>query len=247
MSERFIRTRGAGESFGQLDDSLGETIIAEVRASILSDIIIRNSDIDVMQDYPFLAETRTLTDTDAPDGTWGDDTFDVISQRITGLINSHAGNDIINIRDGSIVDGVVKTGRGDDDLNMSSGNVKTNAMRVSPQHRMLLSDWRCKLICGTGEVLVAAKHLINDLSIRPQTGGTIDYIHILFDDHQIVMAEGIASERFHPGRVRMGAMPDAARCEILDLLPELAVDLDGFGPAARYTAKSGEAALINNV
>lgn len=93
-------------------------------------------------------------------------------------------------------------------------------------------------------MLVAAKHLINDHSIRQITGGTVDYIHILFDDHQIIMAEGIASESFHPGRVGFGSMAEAARQELLSLFPQLAADLDGFGPAARYSAKASEAILI---
>ena len=445
VSEQFVRTRGADETFGDLDESLGSDIIAQVQSSTLSDIIVRNTDIDVMQDDPFVAETRTLSDADAPDGAWGDDTFDLISQHVSGAMNSHAGADTVNILGGSIVDGVIKTGRGDDQFNMSSGRVgqtvkmnggddtatlsgtaqldenlfmgagddtvtlsgqatiagaidmgsgddtvtvgahagvdainlragddtvhltngadvrmvrggegfdritvdgphrvqwhnddpmtgmgriiylddlgnetgeftkfrdvesvtcftrgtrlitnkgmqliedlsvgdmvftldagmqplrwigqttvpacgknapiniargalgNSNDMQVSPQHRMLLSDWRCEMVCGTDEVLVAAKHLINDHSIRPQTGGTVDYIHILFDDHQIVMAEGIASESFHPGRVGLGAMAQEARQEILDLFPQLDHDLDGFGPAARYTAKPGEAILI---
>jgi len=122
------------------------------------------------------------------------------------------------------------------------GNAQS--LQVSPQHRMLVADWRSELVCGTDEVLVAAKHLINDHSIRQITGGTVDYIHILFDDHQIIMAEGIASESFHPGRVGFGSMAEAARQELLSLFPQLAADLDGFGPAARYSAKASEAILI---
>jgi len=122
------------------------------------------------------------------------------------------------------------------------GNSRT--MEVSPQHRMMLSDWRCDMVCGADQVLAPALHLTNDATITRRRGGTVDYIHLLFDSHQIVMADGIPSESFHPGQVGLGAMAEATRAEILSLFPQLHPDPDSFGPAARYSAKRHEIVLI---
>ncbi len=91
---------------------------------------------------------------------------------------------------------------------------------VSPQHRMMLDGWRVEVHCGTDEVLAPAKALTNDTTIRRLEGGTVTYIHIAFDSHQIVMAEGIPSESFFPGAEALSALDHAAREEILTLFPE---------------------------
>ncbi len=91
---------------------------------------------------------------------------------------------------------------------------------VSPQHRMMLDGWRVEMHCGADEVLAPAKALINDGSILRVEGGTVTYIHIAFDTHEIVMAEGIPSESFFPGAEALNALDQAARDEILALFPE---------------------------
>ncbi|SLN17091.1 peroxidase family protein [Pseudooctadecabacter jejudonensis] len=98
----------------------------------------------------------------------------------------------------------------------------TRDLLVSPLHRMMLDDWRVALHCGVDEVLAPAKGLINDTTIRPQTGGLVTYVHIAFDSHQIVMSEGIPSESFYPGAAALNALDAAARAEILTLFPEWA-------------------------
>jgi hypothetical protein len=71
---------------------------------------------------------------------------------------------------------------------------------VSPQHRILLTHWMAELMFGEDEVLVAAKDLVNDCSVRIVEGGTIDYFHLLFDRHQIVWSE-------RPGNRKLPARP----------------------------------------
>ena len=93
---------------------------------------------------------------------------------------------------------------------------------VSPQHRMMLDGWRVQMHCGIDEVLAPAKALANDSTIRHVEGGMVTYVHIAFDSHQIVMAEGIPSESFYPGAEALNALDQAARAEILALFPEWA-------------------------
>jgi hypothetical protein len=120
----------------------------------------------------------------------------------------------------------------------------TRDLKVSPQHRMLLGGWQAEMLFGDDEVLVAAKHLVNDSTILRVEGGEVEYFHMLFNTHEIVFAEGAPSESFHPGEIGWGALAEEARAEILALFPELASgDFAGYGTSARRTLKAYEAAL----
>jgi hypothetical protein len=117
-------------------------------------------------------------------------------------------------------------------------------LRVSPLHRMLLTDWRAELMFGQAEVLAAAKHLINGDTIYVDEGGEVEYFHMLFDSHEIVTANGAASESFHPGEQGMSWIEEEVREEIFTIFPNLRVDLEGYGPAARLPLKAYEARAL---
>ena len=121
-------------------------------------------------------------------------------------------------------------------------------LRVSPQHRMLLRGWQASLLFGETEVLVSAKSLVNDQTILREEGGTVDYFHILFDQHEIVFAEGAASESFHPGEQGWKALDQATRDEVLELFPELRTDgFMAYGPAARRSLRDYEARALSRM
>lgn len=117
-------------------------------------------------------------------------------------------------------------------------------LRVSPQHRMLVEGWKAELLYGTSEVLVAAKHLVNDVSIIRDRSETVEYFHFLLDSHEIVYANGTASESFHPGEEGFDALSEDAREEILTLFPELRCDPNEYGKAARTSLKGYEAEML---
>lgn len=120
----------------------------------------------------------------------------------------------------------------------------TRAMRVSPQHRMLVQGWRAELFFGTDEVLVAAKHLVNGDTIHVDPSDTVEYIHLLFDRHEIVYAEDCPSESFHPGEHIMQS-DQGIRDELLAIFPELASDTGREQwSMARSVLKAHEAALL---
>lgn len=98
--------------------------------------------------------------------------------------------------------------------------VNSRDLRVSPQHRMMLDGWRVELHCETNEVFAPAKALLNDHTIYQIEGGHVTYIHIAFAQHQIVCAEGIASESFFPGAQALTALARATCDEILTLFPQ---------------------------
>ena len=116
---------------------------------------------------------------------------------------------------------------------------------VSPQHRVLLRDSLAELLFGETEVLVAAKDLVNDRSVRRVQGGDVEYVHLLFDRHQIIVSEGLATESFHPGPQSMADLPPEALEELIALFPDICPETgDGYGPAARRALKSFEARAL---
>jgi Hint domain-containing protein len=107
---------------------------------------------------------------------------------------------------------------------------------VSPQHRMFLKSRQTHLMFGEHEVLVPAKGLVNDKTILVDNKAThVDYIHILFDQHQLVLANGTWSESFHPNTVGLDAIEGKSKEELLAIFPELQCDLQSYGPSARHS------------
>ena len=123
----------------------------------------------------------------------------------------------------------------------------TRDLRVSPQHRMLLSGWHAEVLFGEREVLATAKSLVNDHSILREEGGEVEYFHMLFDSHEIVYAEGAPSESFHPGAEGWKALDEPTRNEILELFPQLANgNFDSYGPSARASLNYKEGSLLSH-
>jgi len=115
---------------------------------------------------------------------------------------------------------------------------------VSPQHRMLITGWPAQLHFGEDEVLAPALHLVDDAAVSRVTGGFATYLHLLFDRHEIVYAEGVPSESFHPGSLGLDGLLAPARDELFALFPDLRADPAAYGPAARRSLRRHEAALI---
>ncbi|KCV83139.1 type I secretion target repeat-containing protein [Actibacterium atlanticum] len=122
----------------------------------------------------------------------------------------------------------------------------TRDLLVSPQHRMLLSGYRAELLFGESEVLAPAIHLLDDHAVTREVADEVTYIHLLFDQHELVFAEGTPSESFHPGHVGMNAILDPAREELFRIFPELRCNVGAYGPTSRLCLKKHETkALIS--
>jgi len=103
------------------------------------------------------------------------------------------------------------------------GTGQPNAdLLVSPQHRILVRSKIAKRMVGSDELLVAAKHLldIEGIEIAKEISG-IEYFHILFDAHQIVVSNGAETESLYTGPQALKTVGNAARAEIFELFPEL--------------------------
>ncbi|MEM8870144.1 MAG: Hint domain-containing protein [Pseudomonadota bacterium] len=112
-------------------------------------------------------------------------------------------------------------------------NLPERDLLVSPNHRMLISDWKAEALYGLPSALVAAKDLINDQSIYRDTSiSEVEYVHVLFDRHEIIFAEGAETESFHPHADGLAAVDADARSELLELFPELEHNSSGLPLAA---------------
>jgi len=116
------------------------------------------------------------------------------------------------------------------------------ALELSPNHRVLLASEWAGMLFGANEVLVKAKDLINDRTIRRrQDGGSVTYCHLLFDQHEIICGNGLESESYHPGEETMDAFDADTRAEILALMDG---DPGSYGAAARRALRGYEAKAL---
>jgi Ca2+-binding RTX toxin-like protein len=118
-------------------------------------------------------------------------------------------------------------------------------MMVSPNHRLLVANDKTALYFEENEVLAAAKHLVNNRGIHEvETMGT-QYIHFMFDNHEVVLSNGAWTESFQPGDYTLEGIGNAQRNEILELFPELktAQGIEAY-QSARRTLKKHEARLL---
>jgi hypothetical protein len=109
----------------------------------------------------------------------------------------------------------------------------------------MIKDALAELMFGNTEVLVAAKDLVNDRSIRSVEGGEVEYVHLMFDQHQVIYSEGLATESFLPGPQTTKSFEAEIVEEICTVFPELDLTTgEGYGPAARPMLKSYEAEAL---
>lgn len=120
------------------------------------------------------------------------------------------------------------------------GNAQT--LTVSPQHRIMINDWRAAFYLGDDEVLCAAHMLVNGETITREPCPTVIYVHFMFDRHEIVSANGIAAESFLPGQY-LCRENSALRTEVDAVFPEQSA-IELRMSAARRIVRAFEAHLF---
>ncbi|MEL6700852.1 MAG: Hint domain-containing protein, partial [Pseudomonadota bacterium] len=136
-------------------------------------------------------------------------------------------------RDGEDAAGVVPL-----DLGHGHGRVQ--------QHRLLVCSEAADLHFGTCEVLVKAKDLLGRPGVTLAANSRdVCYVHLLFDRHEIVLANGVYSESYHPGAQSLNSFDGDCREEVLRLFPDCDPATGaGYGPSARRVLRSFESALL---
>ena len=118
---------------------------------------------------------------------------------------------------------------------------------VSPQHRMLVRGAAAQALFNADEVLVAAEDLVNDGSITvDHTLREVTYVHIMFEAHQIVFANGLESESFHPANAALDGLDPVQREVLLGILPGLAQNPQAYGDHARRNLSAAQAAILRH-
>jgi Hint domain len=108
---------------------------------------------------------------------------------------------------------------------------------VSPQHRMLVKGASAQALFNADEVLVRAQDLLNDHSIQvDHVMRCVTYVHVLLERHNIVWANGLECESFHP---EGAALDDAQHNAVRGLVGD-------YGDAARRRLTQAEAAVLRH-
>ena len=118
---------------------------------------------------------------------------------------------------------------------------------VSPQHRMLLRGPAARALFNSTEVLVAAEDLLNDHSIMvDHTQREVTYIHLLLEAHNIIFANGMETESFHPANTALETIDPEQRAGLFALVPGLSDDPRAYGDYARRNLSGSEAAILRH-
>ena len=118
-------------------------------------------------------------------------------------------------------------------------------MLVSPQHRMLISGARAELLFGEAEVLAAALHMVGQPGIARVTRREVTYLHLMFDAHEIIRADGAWTESFQPGDQTLSHLDLPQRRELCRIFPDLEIRArQGRWTAARRALRAHEVRVL---
>ncbi|SIS74634.1 Hint domain-containing protein [Phaeovulum vinaykumarii] len=118
---------------------------------------------------------------------------------------------------------------------------------VSPRHRIVLRGKAARALFNAPEVLVAAADLVNDRTIQVFHGlREVDYVHLMFARHQILRANGIESESFHPDATALEMIAPQDRSALVATLRDQDPGGRGYGPTARRALTRSEAAILRH-
>jgi hypothetical protein len=116
---------------------------------------------------------------------------------------------------------------------------------VSPEHRMVVRGVVARALFNTPEVLVATRDLINNDSVVLDTEAReVTYIHMLLPRHEVVFANGLETESFHPANTALSTISEDDRARLLSGLPQIADNPHTYGAYARRNLSSSEAAIL---
>lgn len=111
---------------------------------------------------------------------------------------------------------------------------------VSPQHRIFIASDIANRVFNSPEILVPAKKLLDLDGVDQIDAARVEYFHILFDRHQLVIANGAVAESLYTGKGALKAMSREALYEIYTLFPELRASDMPSTSARPMVTKSGK-------
>ena len=116
---------------------------------------------------------------------------------------------------------------------------------VSPDHRLLITGARA--LFNQAEVLVAARDLIDDRMILSVNAlREVTYVHLLTERHQIIRANGLETESFHPANADLDLIDLEERAALFCVVPGLDADPFRYGGYVRRNLSASEAAILRH-
>ncbi|WP_343082398.1 Hint domain-containing protein [Ostreiculturibacter nitratireducens] len=115
---------------------------------------------------------------------------------------------------------------------------------VSPQHRIVLEGPKAELLFGEERVLATARHLVGALAEVVTADADVTYYHLLLEDHEILVSNGLATESFQPARRMIEAMTGENRELLEKTLQALGMTEMLSRKDALRALKAGEAMLL---
>ena len=92
---------------------------------------------------------------------------------------------------------------------------------------------------------MTARDLINDRTIMPDYRCRgVTYIHLMLDAHQIVWANGVEVESFHPAGMAADKIEEQQRYDLFERFPDIRHDPFSYGEFARRNLSQSEAAIL---
>lgn len=121
-------------------------------------------------------------------------------------------------------------------------NLPNQVLFVSRQHCMMVSSVLAERSGGSREVLVPANKMLvlESCQVDPKVRN-ITYFHLLFDEHEIIFANGAPTESLYLGSEAGKALSTAARNEVILLFPDFADVFSRRYPTARIVVDHGNA------
>lgn len=90
---------------------------------------------------------------------------------------------------------------------------------VGPDQYILVQDDIARGLFDESEVLVQARDLVDGKAVIAETDAGIDRVQVLFDEHQIIFADGVRVGSLHAARDKLSTLTPATRMGILAALP----------------------------
>jgi len=116
---------------------------------------------------------------------------------------------------------------------------------VSPEHRLLVKGRVSQALFNTPEVLVRARDLINGSSVQQDNRlREVTYIHLLLPSHQVIWANGVETESFHPASAALSALTQDDRERLLSGMPDIGENPMTYGGYVRRNLTKAEAAIM---
>lgn len=118
---------------------------------------------------------------------------------------------------------------------------------VSPEHRLLIKGPVARALFNTPEVLVSAKDLVNHDTISFDHGvREVTYIHMLLPRHEVLWANGVETESFHPASAALSTLDADDKARLLALNASLEHKPHAYGAFARRNLSASEAAILRH-